>query len=303
MALVGLWLAGRIAMLCGAWLPSAVIAAIDLSFLPALMIALAIPVIRSRNWRSLVFLILLAAMMIANLMMHLSALGVTIGTARPGGFFAIYLIMIMIAVIGGRVFPYFASKRLTEAKVRRYMPIEIASIVTLAALMFVELFAPTALNVIAGLAAAAALVHAARFVGWHDRRVWGVPLLWVLYTGYAWLIIGLGMRAAAAMGYVMPMLPTHAMTIGAIGVLTLGMMARVSLGHTGRALQQAPLTTVAFIVINLATAVRVFGPVVAPMQYAAWVAISGALWALAFVLFLIVYAPIFVKPRVDGRIG
>ncbi|QNN22227.1 NnrS family protein [Planctomycetales bacterium ZRK34] len=302
MALVGLWLAGRVAILSGEVMPEPLIAAIDIAFLPALIAAVAVPIIQTQNWRNLVFIVLLLAMTIANVMMHLQAMGIA-AVARPGAFFAVYLVMIMIAIVGGRVFPYFASKRLPEAKVKRYPALEIASIATLVALTLAELVAPTALEVIALLAALAAVAHTLRFVGWCDRRVWGVPLLWVLYTGYAWLIIALIMRAAAARGYVMPMLPTHAMTVGAIGVLTMGMMARVSLGHTARELKASKITIAAFVVINLAAVVRVLGPMVVPQKYAACVSASGVLWAIAFVLFLIVYTPIFIKPREDGRIG
>lgn len=301
-ALVGLWLAGRVVMLSGAWLAKPIIAAVDLAFLPALIVAVGLPIVRTRNWRNLLFIILLTAMTIANVLMHLQALGAA-GSARRGGFFAIDLIIIMIAVVGGRVFPYFASKRLPDAKVRRYMPVEIASIVSLALLMFAELLSPMSMKVIAALAGFAALANGVRFIGWLDRRVWGVPLLWVLYTGYAWLIIGLMLRAGAALEYITPTLSTHALTVGAIGVLTLGMMARVSLGHTGRALQQSTLTTIAFVVINLSAVLRALGPLAAPHEYAACVAISGGLWAVAFAMFLITYTPIFIGPRIDGRAG
>ena len=85
--------------------------------------------------------------------------------------------------------------------------------------------------------AVGAVAHALRLAGWYDRRIWSVPLLWVLHLGYAWVAIGFALKAAVAAALVIPMVGLHALTVGAIGVLTLGMMARVALGHTGRALQ------------------------------------------------------------------
>jgi len=150
--------------------------------------------------------------------------------------------------------------------------------------------------VIAGLAAAG---HALRLGGWYDSRLWSVPLLWVLHLGYAWLGIGFTLSALATAQIVSPFLALHAFTAGGIGILTLGMMSRVALGHTGRPLQPARPITLAFIFINLAAATRVFLPLLLPRLYVALIAISGSLWVAAFVLFVAVYAPIVVKPRVD----
>jgi len=303
MVLAGVWLAGRLAVAAGSVLPGWLIAVIDLAFLPALCIALALPVVATGNRRNYVFIGLLGLLTAANGVMHLPALGWTEITARTGGLLATYIILLMIVLIGGRVFPYFASKRLAKPKVYRYKPVEIASVVSLVALMIVELAAPAATGVLAALAGFAAVVHAVRWAGWHDRRVWAEPLLWVLYMGYGWLIVGLALRGFAALGKVVVFLPMHAYTVGAIGVLTLGMMARVALGHTGRALEPARTTTAAFVLINLATLVRVFGPIVWPGGYITLVSIAGVLWAIAFVLFLVIYTPICIRPRVDGKPG
>jgi uncharacterized protein involved in response to NO len=148
-----------------------------------------------------------------------------------------------------------------------------------------------------------ALVQALRLAGWHDRRVWGVPILWVLYTGYGWLALGFLAEGLAALGRFPPSAATHALTAGAVGVLTLGMMARVALGHTGRPMRSAVAVDGAFVLANLAAGVRVLGPWLWPAWYPGWILLAGLLWVLAFAVFTLVYAPILLRPRVDGAAG
>jgi uncharacterized protein involved in response to NO len=152
-------------------------------------------------------------------------------------------------------------------------------------------------------ALALALIQGLRLAGWHDRRVWGLPILAVLYSGYLWLIIGLVLNALTHLGLLAPFPSLHALTIGAVGVFTLGMMARITLGHTGRAMVASPLTVSAFALLNLAAVVRVFAPLLWPAAYLHWLTLSGVLWLLAFGLFLWVHAPMLISPRADGRPG
>jgi uncharacterized protein involved in response to NO len=129
-------------------------------------------------------------------------------------------------------------------------------------------------------------------------------MLWVLHVGHAWIAVALVLRAALDLGLDLPgSAPDHAFTIGGIGVLTLGMMARTARGHTGRPIEATRLMIAAFGIINLAALVRVFGPIVAPDFVDPVIGVSGMLWALAFLLFLVEYVPILTGARVDGRPG
>ncbi|MBI2992541.1 MAG: NnrS family protein, partial [Deltaproteobacteria bacterium] len=134
-------------------------------------------------------------------------------------------------------------------------------------------------------------------------RFWPLPLLWVLHMGYGWIVVGFFLKALAAAGLVSSQWTTHAFTVGGIGVLTLGMMARVSLGHTGRPLEASKSMAIGFALINLAAVTRGVAPLFFPSLLPALVALSGGLWMLSFALFLEVYTPILIKPRVDGRPG
>ena len=111
------------------------------------------------------------------------------------------------------------------------------------------------------------------------------------------------MKALAAFGFISPQFTIHAFTVGAIGVLTLGMMARVSLGHTGRPLKAAAATAVAFALINLAALLRGVLPAFLPQMLLDFVVLSGVLWISAFLIFIVIYVPILTAPRINGRPG
>jgi uncharacterized protein involved in response to NO len=153
------------------------------------------------------------------------------------------------------------------------------------------------------VAIAAAIVNTLRVKGWYVQKIWYVPLLWILYVGYGWVILGFLLSALAAYSVILPSLALHAFTIGGIGVLTLGMMARVSLGHTGRALKVGNTMAIAFGLINVAVLFRVLLPIAFPGWYGILVYISTLAWLAAFALFTFVYAPILTNARVDGQEG
>lgn len=288
-----LWIAGRIVVLTD--LPPAIIAAVDLSFAPALAVAVAIPLVRSGNHRNLVFIVLLAVMIAGNILVHLQALG-SAATARLGAMLGLYVILLMITVVAGRVVPFFIERRFDDTAPRRWPRLGWAAIVALLTLAALDLSGAPAVWV-ATAAWIALVVHGVRMVGWHVRRLWAEPLLWVLFVGYGWLVGGFALRALAATGAVTPFVATHAWTVGAIGVMTLGMMTRVSLGHTGRPLRAPPVTTLIFIAINAAAIARVLGPIVWPEHAITTVRASAALWMLAMFVFLIAYTPVLMRQR------
>ena len=145
--------------------------------------------------------------------------------------------------------------------------------------------------------------HALRLIGWHDSRIWGTPLLWVLHLGYDLLVVGYRMTAHAKFGSILPFLATHVFTTGGIGMVTLGMMARVSLGHSGCPLQPPLLTILAFVLLNVSSLLRVATPVLFPSAYRSLILLSSSVWIPAFAFFLWNYFPILAVPRIDGSPG
>jgi uncharacterized protein involved in response to NO len=300
--LVALWLAGRVLPFPSGVLPHWLIAVVDTAFLPVLALSLAFPLIRQGQRHNLVFLLVLAGLTLANLLIHLQLLGITRETAPPGTTLGIGLIVLLIAILGGRVIPFFTERGIAGASTRQWKPVEFVSLGALPVLVLLDLAQapPAALMLFALLAATG---HAIRLFGWYHHGIWSVPLLWILHLGYAWLVSGLLLQAFAAAGLVNPMLAVHAFTAGAIGTITLGMMSRVALGHTGRELRAAPAMTWAFILVTLAACSRVFLPLVVPAGYREWMVLAGACWSAAFALFVFHYARILIPPRVDGRPG
>lgn len=295
-----LWLAGRVAPFVSA-LPPWLIALIDLSFLPLFAVALVVPLLRARHYQSLVFVAIATALFCGNLLIHLQRLGITSDTAQRGTYLTVDLILLTIVVMGGRVIPFFTEKGLSSGFVARsWRGVELTAPISVLLLGVFEVVWPEPLAV--GLAAAAAAIaNGWRLYGWYTRGVWRVPLLWVLHVGYAFLALGFALRALAAAGHFPPLLALHALTIGGIGGISLGMMARVTLGHTGRALEPPRLMSWAFAAVYGATLARVFLPFAVPYHIA--VGIAAALWVLGFGIFVVIYAPMLMRVRVDGRPG
>lgn len=298
-----LWLAGRIVPYLP--VPYVVAALIDLLFLPVLTVAVLMPVLRVKQARNYPFPVMLLGLFLANLLFHAAVLGLMIISPLLGLSLALYLIVLMMVVMGGRVIPYFTERRINSAA-RKWTAIEwlapASALATLAAVLLSQHDASLQAAVIP-LAAAAAIVHAIRLAGWQSARLWGIPLLWVLHLGYGWIVVGFALDALAAAGRVPPFLSMHAYATGGIGVLTLGMMSRVSLGHTGRILEAPAIMTWAFVIMNLSAAVRVFGPLLLPAQTPMLHQLGGSLWMAAFGLFAAVYAPMLWHPRADGKPG
>lgn len=301
MLLALLWLAARLLPFVPG-VPFGLVALVDVLFLPLLAFALVIPIVRVKQWHNIIFPLLALLLGIANLLFHYELSGLMSGGVRIALVLGIYIVLLLIVIMAGRVIPFFIERGAPGAKTRSWPLIERLSIVSLVALAVAELLLAQAW-LIAMVAAAALLIHGVRLAGWCSRLALRVPLLWVLLLGYGWLVAGLALLMLAAPLELPRSLAWHAFTAGAIGVLTIGMMARVALGHTGRPMQPHWLMVYAFALINLAAFVRVIAAMLWPGHYPLLVALSGVLWGAGFVLFVAIYAPILLRPRVDGRPG
>jgi uncharacterized protein involved in response to NO len=304
LALAALWIGGRVVVSFPALIGREASAAIDLAFLPALGAALARPLVAAKNRRNFVMLAVLAALFACNLMMHLDALGVASADwQRRGAVVAVDVVIVLALVIAGRVLPMFTRNATRIGSIRSVPALDVLAIGSMLIVTIVDAAAPSA-GLRGALAAIAGALAAARTVHWGARRSTRDPLLWILHAGYLWIPAGLLLRAAAAFdGAIPPSLATHAFTVGAIGALTLGMMARVALGHTGRPLVAGKAATAAFVMIVVAALARVVMPIVAPGAYLASLVAAAALWSAAFATYAASYARILFAPRVDGKPG
>ena len=152
--------------------------------------------------------------------------------------------------------------------------VEISSI-SLIALIAITGLSTNNGSIIGTLYVVFAILQAIRLQGWYHSAIWDKPVLWILHTGYAWLIVGCLLIGLASFGMFMPSAAKHALTAGAIGVITIGMMARVARGHSGRPIDVTKPIAWAFILINLAVIMRVFGPQFLPQHYLIWIMSSG----------------------------
>ncbi|WGS88175.1 NnrS family protein [Methylomonas sp. UP202] len=297
-----LWLYGRVLPFYSEWLPDVLIAAVDWSFLPALTYFVARPILQTGQYKHGVFVALLLLMALANAWIHGEVLGWSVAGAAQGLNLMAGLVVVMILVITGRVFPFFTERGLSGVICIRSPALDIAAILA-GAVVFLLLLIGVSGLFLAAAAFAAAVLSLLRIAGWYNPRIWYVPLLWVLYIGYAWVIVGFVLVALSAFEWVAPALALHAFTVGGIGILTLGMMARVALGHTGRALKASNVIAIAFIAVNLAALFRVLVPALVPTWYGGLVMASAYCWLAAFSLFAFYYAPILTAPRLDGQPG
>lgn len=304
-ALVALWLAARAVMSPMLGLQDTPWIWLDAAFLPALGVVLGVPLVRSRNYRNLPFLLFLALLTGADALF----LGAQLGWLTPQSFdplrLATNLVLLMIAVVGGRVIPAFTRNALLKCKVPCVLTprpwLDRASLAAVAAVVVADVVRQD--TALAGwLAALAAVLLAARASGWHGHRTLRMPIVWILHAGYGWLCVALALKAVWLLGHA-PWAATwlHALTAGAFGTMILAVMSRVALGHTGRELVVARPIIVAYGLVIAGAALRVAGPAALSSHYLQVLAAAGASWLAAFVIFLAVYVPILTTPRPDER--
>jgi uncharacterized protein involved in response to NO len=301
-ALALLWVSGRLLLLLG---PPMLAELVDFAFLPALAVAVAIPIARSRNVRNFKVLAVLGGLMIANGGFHLAQLGVLPSAfSRISIITALDVIVILIAIVAGRVIPAFIGNAVPAARPKTIYAVEVAAILPLLIILVLgpgSFWISVPVSIWIGLLLIAAAAHIVRLLLWDPFQTRHNALLWMLPVAYAWVPIALLLRAGAAV-------PTlgipasaafHALTIGAIASLMVAMMTRSALGHTGRVLKAGPIEISTFLMLQAAAIVRVVPGIIWPQHYQAYVIGSATLWSLAFAIFIMGYWTILTRPRID----
>ncbi len=295
--LAALWLAGRVAMHQADSMPRVALAAIDGALMPALCLLLFWTIAAARRtlfWWSLLPLVAFAG---ANIAFHLSLDAGSQEGAQRALLLGVHALAFLFTLYGGLFIPAFTRRYLHQRGERAaaiLMPLEYATALAMVVFAGADLLgAPTGWMVTAALAAAA--VHAWRFARWRGWRTTGEPLLWCVHLGYAWLIAALVLRAAAELT---PHVPReawiHAFTLGAYGMLKIGLMTRVALRHTGRPLQASQAMQLAFLMVLAAALLRLAYSVHELGEWA--LAVSALLWGAAFLVFLALHGPMLLRP-------
>jgi uncharacterized protein involved in response to NO len=304
--LSGLWLLGRAAIAAAGVLPLPLVALAELVFLPAVAATIAPSLLRSSNRNAPLLIVLFALWATDATFLYALRDGDVLlaGKALRG---ALDIVLLLVTVIGGRIVPAFTASALRqrgiEPRVRTHRIVEAVAIGGMILLVVADLAAP-AHWLTAAVALVVALAHAARIAGWQTLTSFSEPIVWVLHAAYAWLPIGLLLKAIwLFFGVTWAAQWPHALGAGAAATMILAVMTRASLGHTGRPLVVAKAIAWAYALLVAAAAVRVFGPSLLPLTYPHVIACAAFLWIAAFLLYVWVYTPILLRPRADGKPG
>lgn len=299
MAYAVLWIAGRVLVLT----PYAAAAGwVNAAFPAAVAVGIGIPLVRSGNRRNYFFIALLLFLALATLALHLSSLDTAAWSERASLQAGLDVVLFIIAVMGGRVIPMFTNNGIPGTAAVRSPLVEKVALGSILLLLGADL-AQAPAGVIAVVALVGAAAHARRLYLWQPWRTLATPLVWILHAAYGWVVIYLALRALAVMEWVPAPLATHALTIGVVGGMTIGMMTRTARGHTGRALVADRYEVACFVLVQVAALVRVFGGMLIPGAYLASVTVSGVCWSAAFALYAVRYWPVLTRDRLDGKPG
>ncbi|MBF0261401.1 MAG: NnrS family protein [Magnetococcales bacterium] len=302
--LASAWLVARLGVVFGCCLPAWLPALADAIFYFGMLLFLTPTMWNTGNRVHRIFPPILALLALGDLLTHLEALGWHAESARLGLMLGINGIVFFLAMTGGHIMPMFTRDTLRqrgeEAAFALSVPLEIAGVVTLTSVVVADLVWTT--HTQAGwLFILAGMVQGVRLSRWHGWKTVSTPLLWVLHVGYAWLVMGLILRGVARLGIGLDeSTALHGLTVGAMGLFTLGIMGRVALTHTGRVPEAGRWMTAAFLSMTGATFARVVLPFWWPEGA---VMVAGGLWIGAYLSFGLLILPMLSTPRPDGQAG
>ncbi|MCM0613167.1 NnrS family protein [Marinobacter sediminum] len=297
-ALWGVWLAGRVLLAFGGGLPDWLVHIVNLAFLPLVMLDAGWRIWHARQKRQLLIMVVLG-------LLWLMQVGFVLKLEMTYSYGALIMAMALISIIGGRITPAFSTgwmrqQGLDPSTVRVVPALDLTSLACMILLMLSLVMGwQTASGVLAIAAAILVSVRLAGWKGWHTRRE---PLLWILHLSILWIPVALVLLAGTLLADWPSNAWSHAAGAGAISCLILGVMARVSLGHSGRPLILPRGMVMAFVAIHLAAAIRVLTALTV-IPWHPGIGISTALWLLAFGMFLARYTVILASPRPDGKEG
>lgn len=296
-ALFSAWLAGRLAVCLSGEIGWAAAAAVDSLFLLSLAAAALREVVAGRKWSNLKVVGIVLLLAIANVAFHLEAhfQGMAEYTTRAG----IALVVTLVSVIGGRIVPSFTRNWLARRPPGR-MPIpfgrlDVAAMLAGALALIVWIAVPTGRLVAAALCVAGVL-HLVRLARWAGDRTLADRLVLILHVAYAFVPVGYFLTSLSALDLVAAGAGVHAWTGGAIGTMTIAVMTRASLGHTGRALSASPATQAIYLAVVVAALARVCAAL-EPAHSSILLLVAGAAWTVAFLGFALTYGPLLCTAR------
>ncbi|NOZ53604.1 MAG: NnrS family protein [Gammaproteobacteria bacterium] len=299
-----IWMLARALPFFGNSIPLEFTAIINGLFIVSLLFTTAIPIFKARQWQHLGIIAIIALLLPSNIFYYLGLLGHLNNGVNWGLYSGLYLILAMVLTMARRVIPFFIEKGVGyTVQVKNWAWLDISCLVFFLLFCIVDTFASNQLwNAL--LASILFVLHGIRMAGWYTGGIWKKPLLWVLYLAYGALVAGFALNIGVFTFDLSPSLAVHAFSFGGIGLMTIGMMSRVTLGHTGRnVFEPPPALFWVFALLLIGTLIRVLMPIVAHGYYTIWIGVSQILWVASFTLFIIIFSPMLMQSRVDGRDG
>lgn len=297
-----LWLVGRSAMAFPI-VPEMLVMLLDLAFLPAVAVCLAIPIVKVKLWRNLFFVPIFLLMATLNGLMHASVQGLINISYIHLSHLMILMVTLVMCIMGGRVFPMFTANGTQTSRVPPIAWLEKLSLGSLIAaiILMTDILPFDWLTAIILLVAG--IVNFARALRWRIQVTLKTPLLWSLHLSYWSICLGLVLLGLVKLGlFNQASLAWHTLTVGGMGLMILSMISRVSLGHTGRPLAVGKIMMSAYLLMLLALLSRVFAPLIFD-AYQSPILLSAIFWASAYGMFVVVYFPVLLRPRIDGCPG
>ena len=314
LGIFGCWVLARVAwVLVGLGAGNAItwfaLAAIfDMLFMLSMAYAIFRAVLSVKQYKQMGILAKIALLSVGNGLCYLGIFINDMDYVKVGDYLGLYLIIGLVLTIGRRVVPFFIEKGISfnsnqTVVVKNSRWLDVASLLSFFVFFVVDIFIGN--KILLTLSAlSVGLVNIVRLLGWYHHGIWHKPLLWSLYLAFLGMCISFFMFAVQPWLGFNHSLALHALAVSGIGMMTVAMMARVSLGHTGRSIHQPPKTVYAMFILMLIVFVfRVIVPLVDIEHYVIWLMIAQSAWISCFALFCISYIPMLVAPRTDGLFG
>ncbi|MGH1415166.1 MAG: NnrS family protein [Pelagimonas sp.] len=296
----GLWLAGRLAIWWSGSLPLTAVALIDLLFLPILAGRILQTLLKRPKPQQMILLVAILIFWSGNVLVHLEWVGITADTADRGLRGGLLSLCALIMILGGRVTPAFTRNAMLRSGRETGLPanptpLAVASIAP-ALLTPIALLTGAPHWVTGTLALAAGIFGLARTALWRGTWAYKQPIIWTLHLSYALNALGFVLLGAASFDFATEINALHMLGIGGVGGMTLAVMSRAALGHSGRNLIAPKAIVLAYVLIPLAALLRTAASLW-PTIYMTGILLSGALWVLAFTLYTVALWPVFWGER------
>lgn len=303
-SLVILWLLARVSISIAVItdFPREIGANLDCLFFIVLTVRVSYPIIKIQAWGKMVPSAHLAVITAGNVLFYLGLFGLLSNGQYWGLYAALYAVISLILIMGRRMIPIFTRNGLQfKFEPRNWRVIDISAMLFFV-LFFISVLFITDGRIASIISGILALILSIRLYGWYSGKIWTKPLLWVLFVAYGWIAVGFALKFLSLYFNIPGFLSLHSFTYGGIGIMTMGFMCRVVLGHTGRDVFNPPkILFWIFALLFAGAIVRVFVPLIDPGRYTIWIAASQLLWIASFLIYTIVYFPMLFRPALEKK--